>query len=127
MHAAIRRGLVRSCHDLSDAGLWGALAESCLGGVRGARISLDQVPAGGTWTRDAARVLFCETPSRFLVSVAPAFRARWERAMDGAAMGLLGEVTDGAEVRIEAAGALCATATLEEIRTAWAVQRGKGL
>ena len=41
LHGALRRGLVRSCHDLSDAGLWAALAESCLGGDCGARISLD--------------------------------------------------------------------------------------
>ena len=44
LHAALRRGLVRSCHDLSDGGLWAALAESCLGGDCGADISLDDVP-----------------------------------------------------------------------------------
>src|SRR5271157_4678734 len=77
LHRALRRGLVRSCHDLSDAGLWAALAESCLGGDRGARISLDKLPVTGMSGRDTARVLFCETPSRFLVSVTPALRARW--------------------------------------------------
>ena len=122
LHGAMRRGLVRSCHDLSDAGLGSALAESCLGGDRGARISLDPVPVSGMSGRDAARVLFCETPSRFLVGVAPANRARWERAMTGTAFGMLGEVTAGQDIRIEAAGAVCASVSLDELRAAWAGQ-----
>jgi phosphoribosylformylglycinamidine synthase len=124
LHGALRRGLVRSCHDLSDAGLWAALAESCLGGDRGARISLDPVPASGMSGRDAARLLFCETPSRFLVSVAPGFRTRWERSMAGAAFGLLGEVDAEQDIRIEASGTVCALVSLEEVRAAWSGQRG---
>ncbi len=71
--------LVRSCHDLSDGGLWVALAESCLGGELGARVALDALPVVRGGGREPERLLFCETPSRFLVSVAPAGRARWER------------------------------------------------
>ena len=41
---AARRGILRSCHDLSDGGLWAALAESALGGDCGARVALDEVP-----------------------------------------------------------------------------------
>jgi phosphoribosylformylglycinamidine (FGAM) synthase-like enzyme len=120
LHGALRRGLARSCHDLSDAGLWGALAESCIGGDRGARISLDRAPVSGMSGTDTARLLFCETPSRFLVSVAPARRARWERAMAGAAFGLLGEVTEERGIRIDADGAPCARVSLEDVRAAWA-------
>jgi phosphoribosylformylglycinamidine synthase len=119
LHSALRRGFVRSCHDLSDGGLWAALAECCLGGDRGARISLDPVPVSGMLGNDAARILFCETPSRFLVSVAPARRARWERAMAGARCGLLGEVTAERDVRIEAAGARLASISVDDIRAAW--------
>jgi phosphoribosylformylglycinamidine synthase len=124
LHGALRRGLVRSCHDLSDAGLWAALAESCIGGDRGARIALDPVPVSGMSGSDAARVLFCETPSRFLVSVAPAFRSRWERAMAGAALGMLGVVLAEHEIGIEAAGTLIASLSLDDVRAAWAGQRG---
>ena len=126
LHRAIRRGLVRSCHDISDGGLWTALAECCLGGDRGARVSLDAVPASGIRGRDAARILFCETPSRFLVSVSRADRARWERAMGGCALGMLGEVTVDRDVRIEAAGALLASVSVDEIRAAWAGEQGAG-
>jgi phosphoribosylformylglycinamidine synthase len=44
LHAAISRGLVRSCHDLSEGGLAVALAEMALAGGLGAQVALDGVP-----------------------------------------------------------------------------------
>lgn len=64
---AIRRGLLRSAHDCSDGGLAVALAESCIAGGVGARITLPEVWAG---LRPDA-VLFGESQSRIVVSVAP--------------------------------------------------------
>jgi phosphoribosylformylglycinamidine synthase subunit PurSL len=124
MCRALRQGLVRSCHDLSDGGLWAALAESCVGADRGARISLDAVPISGVSARDAMRILFCETPSRFLVSVAPSRRARWERTMAGMPFGLLGEVAPDRDVQVSSAGAPRASISLDDIRAAWTGGRG---
>jgi phosphoribosylformylglycinamidine synthase len=124
MHRAIRKGLVRSCHDLSDAGLWAAIAESCIGGEWGADISLDRVPAPQSCSTSPARILFSETPSRFLVSVAPALRRRWERAMAGTSLGLLGEVVKDRNIRIHAGGKELASVSLDEVRAAWAGARG---
>ena len=121
LHRAMRNGLVRSCHDLSDGGLWVALAESCLGGELGARLSLDEVPRGPDAPDNAVeRLLFCETPSRFLVSVAPRHRARWERLMAGVAMGRVGEVLAEPRVCLRSAAGEIASVTLPEIRGAWA-------
>ena len=47
VHAAISRGLVRSCHDLSEGGLAVALAEMALAGGLGAEVSLRDVPLRG--------------------------------------------------------------------------------
>ena len=126
LYGALRRGLVRSCHDLSDAGLGAAVAESCIGGECGVDISLDLVPQPSSEAQPMGphRVLFSETPSRFLVSVAPAVRGRWERAMAGAALGLLGEVTTERDIRIRAGGKVIASVPLDEVRAAWAGQRG---
>ena len=104
LHRAIRRGLVRSCHDLSDGGLWVALAESCLAGGLGAEVTLDGVPVSDVADREPARLLFCETPSRFLVSIAPGDLRRWKRAMSGIPCGLLGEASADTRVRVRAAG-----------------------
>ena len=48
LHAAIRRGMVASAHDLSDGGLAVALAESAIGGRLGARLDLARVPVAST-------------------------------------------------------------------------------
>ena len=89
-------------------------------------MSLDAVPVSGIPGRDTARILFCETPSRFIVSVAPADRARWERAMAGTAFGAFGEVRADREIRIEAAGALRASVSLDQVRAAWAGEQRAG-
>jgi phosphoribosylformylglycinamidine synthase len=124
MHHAIRHGLVRSCHDLADGGLWVALAESCLGGDLGATVSLDALAVSKGSSREPARLLFCETPSRFLVSVAPGNCARWRRIMSGVPCGQIGEVTTDPRVIVEAAGQPVASLTVPEIRALWSGREG---
>jgi len=125
LHRAMRRGLVKSCHDLSDGGLWVALAESCLAGGLGAEVTLDEMPASGECGRPPERLLFCETPSRFLVSVVPRLLPRWKRAMSGIPYGLLGAVSADPVVRVRAAGRDLASLTVEEIRAAWRGAAGR--
>jgi phosphoribosylformylglycinamidine synthase subunit PurSL len=125
LHRAMRRGLVKSCHDLSDGGLWVALAESCLAGGLGAEVGLDDLPVSVDCGREAERLLFCETPSRFLVSVAPRHLSRWKRAMAGVPHGLLGAVSSDFRVRVRADGTDLASIPLEEIRDAWRGTAGR--
>ena len=60
--SAAAAGLLASAHDLADGGLGIALAESCLGGGRGCRVSLPG---------DAFTDLFSESAARAVVSVRP--------------------------------------------------------
>jgi phosphoribosylformylglycinamidine synthase II len=122
LHRAIRAGCVRSCHDLSDGGLWVALAESCLGGELGARIALDALPIARGTGRECERLLFCETPSRFLVSVAPADLGQWRRIMTGVPVGLIGSVTADDRVSVQADGRDIASVSIGDIRAAWTVR-----
>jgi phosphoribosylformylglycinamidine synthase len=68
--AAIRRGLVKSAHDLSDGGLAVALAECCIPNDLGAAIELPDTLADAPAIRLDA-LLFGETQSRIVVSVHP--------------------------------------------------------
>ncbi len=72
----IRQGWVRSAHDCSEGGVAVALAESCITSQLGAEINL------GLTTKSLERrwdeVLFGESASRILVSVAPEQQASWE-------------------------------------------------
>ncbi|MFQ5606927.1 MAG: phosphoribosylformylglycinamidine synthase subunit PurL [Candidatus Zixiibacteriota bacterium] len=77
---AIRSGLVHSAHDISDGGLFTALAECCVGNREnqlGAELSVH----GGRRT-DA--LLFGETQSRVIISVTPAEHGRFEAKLSAA-------------------------------------------
>jgi phosphoribosylformylglycinamidine synthase subunit PurSL len=70
LHSAIGRGLVRSCHDLSEGGLAVALAEMAIAGELGADIALSSVPHDVNAASDHV-LMFSESPTRFLLEVAP--------------------------------------------------------
>ncbi|PYL57196.1 MAG: hypothetical protein DMF31_11170 [Verrucomicrobia bacterium] len=71
----IRAGLVKSAHDCSEGGLAIALAECCFNPERlfGADVDCSRRPVGDAHAsrRDAATVLFNESQSRIIISVAP--------------------------------------------------------
>ena len=69
LHAAITRGLLRSCHDLSEGGLAVALAEMAFAGGTGARVSLSGVPRDQDASTDLV-LLFSESPTRFVAGSA---------------------------------------------------------
>lgn len=92
MHAAIRAGAVRSCHDLSDGGLLVAAAEMVLAGGVGARIDLRRVPADGAPLTDV-EAGFSESLTRFLLEVEPIRLAEIERRFQGLPIRVIGETT----------------------------------
>ena len=73
---AIRAGLVASCHDCSDGGLGVALAETAFAGGLGLSVDLSRVPCSGIYRDDY--LLFSESQSRFIVTVSPDCRDRFE-------------------------------------------------
>ncbi len=64
LHAAMRAGLIESCHDLSEGGLAVAIAEMCIAGRLGATI--DALPHD-----DLTTALFAESCGRLVVEVEP--------------------------------------------------------
>ncbi|HZN33850.1 MAG TPA: phosphoribosylformylglycinamidine synthase subunit PurL [Pirellulaceae bacterium] len=118
LHEAIRRGLVRACHDLSEGGLAVALAEMAFAGNCGAAIRLANVPAGDLPAegRDTA-LLFAESASRFVAEVAPANQAAFETILREAKVpcGCIGQVTASGRLQIDALIDL----PLTELKEAW--------
>ena len=92
VHAAISRGLVRSCHDLSEAGLAVALAEMALAGGLGAAVSLDDVPRDGRRRDTTSSSCSPNRPRRFLLEVPPRHHAALADLMGSLPLGRLGEV-----------------------------------
>lgn len=92
---AIRKGLVKSAHDLGDGGLAVALAESCIQGGLGAKVTVDH-----DFRSDA--ILFGESQTRFLLT---ASEAQVDRLIDlaskaGVEAAVIGKTTDQAMLTI---------------------------
>jgi phosphoribosylformylglycinamidine synthase len=89
LHRAMRAGLVRSCHDLSEGGLAVAAAEMCIAGRLGAFLELDAVPAES----DRA-LLFSESSGRLLVEVDWQQTEAYEQEMAGQPLYRVGTVVE---------------------------------
>jgi phosphoribosylformylglycinamidine synthase II len=104
--SAAQDGLLAAAHDLSDGGLAIALAESCLAGAIGARVSLPG---------DPFTMLFSESTARVVAEVAPGADAALAALCGRHLVPLtdLGTVGGG---RLEATG--CFAVTLDELAAA---------
>jgi phosphoribosylformylglycinamidine synthase II len=98
LHRAIRSGLVRSCHDLSEGGFAVALAEMCIGGRLGATIR--HLPH-----RDVATALFAESIGRLIVEVEPGDVDTFTAQMNGE-VAILGAVTADGILDFDQAGSV---------------------
>ncbi len=100
LHGAIRDGLVRACHDLSEGGLAVAAAEMALAGGLGLDIKLEQILLDAVLDAHPAIVLFSESNGRWLVEVAPEDAEPFERALRGRPFARCGLVTQEPILRL---------------------------
>jgi phosphoribosylformylglycinamidine synthase subunit PurSL len=119
LHTAIERGLVRSCHDLSEGGFAVAIAEMAFAGGIGVDIvHLGDFP-GAVFESDEVR-LFSESTSRFIIEVSPHHAAALEQCFDDLPWRPIGKTV--AEPRLRIAGSHAewlVWARLSELKDAW--------
>ena len=113
---AMRRGLVLSCHDLSEGGLAVAAAEMALVGGLGLELELSHAPRD---TDAVEALLFAESPGRFLVEVEQERRGEFERVLGKLPYGVIGSVTSTARIVIRLSGKALIDRSLGEIEAAW--------
>jgi phosphoribosylformylglycinamidine synthase len=118
LHAAIRAGLVRSAHDLSEGGLAVAAAEWSLGGRLGLELEL---PADV----DPLEALFGEGPGRYLIEVAPTDADAFRRSVPSASR--IGTISAGSRLRISTGAKFDGVdLPLEELIEAYTGAGGRG-
>ena len=101
---AIKAGLVKSAHDVSEGGIAVAMAEALFTKKLGAKVELGF---------SNPELLFSESQSRFILSVAPENRVAFEKIMPNAQC--IGTVTEEAKLIIDTA----VNVDVEEIYQSW--------
>jgi phosphoribosylformylglycinamidine synthase len=118
VHSAIRSGLLRACHDLSEGGLAVAAAEMAFAGGLGARIDLDAVATENAAKEPAIR-LFSESNTRFLCEISPERANEFERAMANVPQTKIGEVTEEPRLVIGTGERALVDADIAKLKEAW--------
>ncbi len=117
LHQAIREGLVAACHDLSEGGLAVAAAEMLIGNPQlGIQLDTSRLPQA-TELPLAAR-LYAETPSRFLVEVAPEDVESFASLFRCQAWASIGEITTSQTLEVLADGQSVFSLSAQELATA---------
>lgn len=111
--SAIRKGLVKSAHDLSEGGLGAALAESCFGKEFGAQVELESSLRSDV-------LLFSESQSRILLSTsqeqaAAVLALAQEHGVPAQVIGKTG----GDSLVVKVNGTEAIRASIQEVKAAW--------
>jgi phosphoribosylformylglycinamidine synthase subunit PurSL len=113
LHQAMRAGLVRACHDLSEGGLALALAEMALGGRLG--IEAD-IPSNGL---SPLSLLFAESNGRLVVEIAEEDAAAFESLLEGAPLTRLGTVIQEPRLSLSVDGTTQIDLPVDSLVHAW--------
>ena len=126
----IKKGLVLSCHDISNGGLAVALSEMCIGGDLGACVDLSSIEVKKTEKEGlepgllTAIKLFSESNTRWLVEVPEEKKKEFEKELALGSLpfyqlGKVGSEGEEAELIIFDSPGMVVKAKISELRKAW--------
>ena len=119
IQSIIRDSLVRAVHDVGVGGIAAALTEMSVTSGLGFTVDLAKVPVRGITRVD--EVLFSETQARYLIEVPEELVSKVvNRAEEeGVEVAVIGEVTDGTEVKFTKSGNVIASLDLSMLKDAY--------
>jgi phosphoribosylformylglycinamidine synthase len=118
LQRAIENELVASAHGVYRGGLGIHLAMVAMGGNLGLRVELEKVPTTSALGNDV--ILFSESAGRFIVTIDPANRSRFEDIFEGLACHCVGTVTKTVDLVIKGAGGeAIINIPLQRLKAAW--------
>jgi len=117
LRAAMKKGLIASCHDVSEGGLAVAVCEMLLGGDIGASIDI----AGMNPGMRSDYKMFSESNSRWVVEIWQGEARRFEELMrkQGVCISNIGETLGEKRIGIQDKKKELVDISLEEVRAAW--------
>jgi phosphoribosylformylglycinamidine synthase len=118
MEKAIKAGIIRSCHDISDGGLACALAESAFAGDVGIDVDLNAVPCSGVFRDDM--LLFSESASRFVATIREKDLESFQKLFTSVPYGVIGKVIAGKAFRVKGLrGDVIMDTDIDYLKEAW--------
>jgi len=114
---AIDKKLVASAHGIYKGGLAVALAPISFAGGYGLEIDLDKVPTDGLNNID--KILYSESASRFLVTVAPENKERFENVLEENIFREIGKVRGDEEFKIITKGKPIIQENIYKLKESW--------
>jgi phosphoribosylformylglycinamidine synthase II len=99
LYRAVQQGVVASCHAVSRGGLGVHLAMVAMAGEVGMEIHLPMIPGASNLT--ASQVLYSESCGRFIMTVAPEKKERFEEIFSGAKIGQVGRIAESPHFSIK--------------------------
>jgi phosphoribosylformylglycinamidine synthase len=117
LHQAIVQGLAASVRGIYRGGLGIHLAMAAMGGELGVSADLGKIPAEGAGRDDV--LLFSESPGRFIVSIAPENRERFERFFKGLPCACIGQVNDAGRLAVTGLQGREFSLSVKDLKTAW--------
>ncbi|MBT3273158.1 MAG: phosphoribosylformylglycinamidine synthase [Spirochaetales bacterium] len=118
LHLAAVEGLLSSCHDISEGGIAVAIAESALGGRVGVSIDIELIPRTNE-EMESPRLLFCESPSRFVISIDPLHKDRFLELCSVSDLQQIGMVNETSAFVINRGDTAVLNTDLPAIEEAW--------
>jgi len=114
---ATQEGLIRSNHDCSDGGLAVAAVEKAIGGKLGLDLNLAAAAEKAALKKD--RFLFSESQSRFVLTINPDNRQRFEKLMADSSCYLIGAVTQKPVVKISFGDGVIINERVVDLEASW--------
>jgi phosphoribosylformylglycinamidine synthase len=123
MEIAARKELLASAHGIYRGGLGVHLAMVAMGGNLGMNIDLSLVPSGNKKLGnelDNDKILFSETPGRFIITISPEKKDEFEKIFDNIPHAFIGKVSDGKVLSIKGKdGEILINQSVENLKAAW--------
>ena len=115
---AISEGLISSCHAVSRGGLAVHLAMTAMAGELGMALGLANVPSPKGLT--ASQVLYSESCGRFIVTLSPEKKERFEEIFTDMDKGLIGSVTEKPRLSVkDSKGRIIIDEDIGKLKESW--------
>lgn len=118
LEKAMKKGLIRSCHDLSDGGIACGIAEIAFAGGLGVDVDLARLPQQAIYRDDF--LLFSESQSRFVVTIKEQNLPSFEKMFKGVPFGVVGKVRNDARFLVKGLnGNTVIDTDIQTLKKAW--------